>query len=64
MRDSEADFKVLSTLPTLCYNSSTRFPEFLLLDDLLCCLCDLSLEYFDTHSFFMSIIGLYWSFRQ
>ena len=54
MRDSELYcsgkliFKVLPTPPTLNYNSSTRFPEFLLVDDLLCCLCDLSMEYFDT----------------
>ena len=48
---------------TLCYNSSTRFPElvrpiFLLLDDFLCSHCDLSMEYFDTNSLLVSIMGL------
>ena len=54
MRHSEACFQGFYPLPTVCYNSSTRFPELVRplfptrLFDFLCCPCDLSMEYFDT----------------
>ena len=56
-------FKVFVPPSTLCCNSSIRFPElvrslFLLLDDFLCCLCDLSMKYFDTYSFLVSTMGV------
>ena len=48
---------------TLCQNSSARFPElvrplFQLLHDFLCCPCNLSMEYFNTHSFLVSAMGV------
>ena len=60
MRHSEASFQGFYPLPTLCYNSSTRFPELVrplfptLLVDYLRCPCDLSMQYFDTHCFLVS----------
>ena len=57
--DGVEDFCPLPRLFALCYNSSTKFPELfrpllLLLDDFLCCPCDLSMEYFVTHSVLVS----------
>ena len=57
MRHSEAGFsRFLSPPSTLRFIISTRFPElvrplFLLLDDFLCCLCDISMECLETHTF-------------
>ena len=71
MRHSEAVFQGLYPRSTICYNSTTIFTElvrpiFLLLDDFLCCPCDLPIEYFDTQllrdSFpgFINIFFLCW----
>ena len=64
MRHSEAGFsRFLSPPSTLRFIISARFPElvrplFLLLDDFLCCLCDISMECLETHTFLVSTMGV------